>query len=398
MKGKVTDAETKEGLAFVSVAAPGFTAGTRSDENGFYLLRTEQKITKIQFNYLGYVTQVLPVKTGEQQTIDVVLAPAATQLEEVTIKAQKYKRKDNPVVELIELVIANRDKNHIADLATYQDEQYEKIFLGLSNLNEKLKTSRFLRPMRFVFENIDTTKLAGLPVTPIFLQENVMDYFSQSDPKQWKKYIKASKSVRFGEMVDDEGLDKGLQYLYQDVDIYNNYVNMLSDQFMSPIAKNAPLFYRYYSADTIEEAGKKIIRLEFYPKNKLDMLLQGDLYIALDSTYAVTRINFSINPNINLNWVKELVVEQDFQLLPSGKWVMAMEDYRMHFGLNKKGVGMVAQRFVTHRMPLINPILPDSVLRGNVSEIVALPTTAKVVDKDYWETTRPAPLNTAEAA
>ena len=398
VKGKITDADTKEGLAFVSVAAPGFAAGTRTDENGFYLLRTEQKITKLQFNYLGYITQVLPVKTGEEQTIDVVLKPAATQLEEVTVKAKRYKRKDNPVVDLIELVIANRDKNHIADLATYQDEQYEKIFLGVSNLNTTLKSSRFLRPMRFVLENVDTSKLGGLPVTPVFLQENVMDYYRRSNPKQWKKYIKASKSVRFGEMVDDDGLDKSLQYLYQDVDIYDNYVEMLSDQFMSPIAKNAPLFYRYYSADTIVESGKKVIRLEFYPKNKLDMLLQGDLYIALDSTYAVTRINFSINPNINLNWVKELVVEQDFQLLPSGKWVMGTEDYRMHFGINKRGAGMVAQRLVTHRNTQINPVLTDSLFAGKVSEIITLPTAAKVVDNKYWDTTRPAPLNAAEVA
>lgn len=399
VKGQVTDAETKEGLAFVSVASPGFAAGTRTDENGFYLLRTEQKITQIQFNYLGYTPQIFPVKTGEQQTIDVVLKPAATQLEEVTVRAKKYKRKDNPVVALIELVIAHRDENHIEHLDTYQDEQYEKIFLGLSNLNERLKTRKMLRPMRFVLENTDTSKLGGLPVTPVFLQENVMDFYSQSDPKKWKKYIKATKSVRFGEMVDDEGMDKGLQYLYQDVDIYDNYVTMLSDQFMSPIAKNAPLFYRYYSADTLIESGKKVVRLEFYPKNKLDMLLQGDLYVALDSTYAITRINFSINPNINLNWVKELVVEQDFQLLPTGKWVLATEDYRMHFGLNNRGTtGMVAQRLVTHRNRLFNQPIPDSIMTGSVSEIITLPTAKKVVENEYWDTTRPTPLNAAEVA
>lgn len=225
-----------------------------------------------------------------------------------------------------------------------------------------------------------------------------MDYYSKSDPKQWKKYIKASKSVRFGEMVDDEGLDKGLQYLYKEVDIFSsNYVDMLSDKFMSPIANNAPLFYRYYSADTIVEHGKKVVDWSFTPKNKLDMLLQGDLYITIDSTYAITRVNFSVNPNINLNWVKELVVEQDFQLLPSGKWVMGTEDYRMHFGLNKRGVGMVAQRLITHRNPRINPLLPDTVLTGGPSEIVTLPTAANTVD-DYWETARPAPLNAAETA
>ena len=150
VKGKVIDADSKEGLAFVSVNAPGFAAGTRTDENGFYLLRTEQKITKIQFNYLGYQTQYLTVKPGEDQTIDVALKPSAQQLQEVTVKAKKYKKKDNPVIELIELVIANRSQNHLEDLKTYQDEQYEKIFLGLSNLNPNLKTSRLLRPMRFV--------------------------------------------------------------------------------------------------------------------------------------------------------------------------------------------------------------------------------------------------------
>ncbi|MFN0216873.1 MAG: DUF5686 family protein [Saprospiraceae bacterium] len=398
VKGKVTDAETKEGLAFVSVAAPGFAAGTRTDENGFYLLRTDQKITKVQFNYVGYVSQLVSVRTGEQQTVDIVLAPTATQLSEVTVRPKKYQRKNNPAVELIELVIAHRDQNHIADLRSYQDEQYEKIFLGLSNIKEKLKKRKLLRPMRFVFENVDTSKLGGLAVTPIFMQENVMDFYSRSNPDQWKKYIKATKSVRFGEMVDDDGLNKGLQYLYQDVDIYDNYVEMLSDQFMSPIAKNAPLFYRYYAADTIQEGGKKIIRLEFYPKNKLDMMLQGDLYIALDSSYAVTRINFSINPNINLNWVKELVVEQDFHLLPSGKWVLSSEDYRMHFSLTDKSVGIVAQRLVTHRNPLINPILPDTVLGGAVSEIITLPTAANVQDNDFWEAARPAPLNAAETA
>lgn len=52
----------------------------------------------------------ISVKPGEEQTIDVVLKPTAQQLDEVTVKAKKYKKKDNPVVELIELVIAHRDQ------------------------------------------------------------------------------------------------------------------------------------------------------------------------------------------------------------------------------------------------------------------------------------------------
>ena len=36
-------------------------------------------------------------------------------------------------------MIAHRADNHIENLRTYQDEQYEKIFFGLSNLGDKIE-------------------------------------------------------------------------------------------------------------------------------------------------------------------------------------------------------------------------------------------------------------------
>lgn len=396
VNGKIIDAETRTPLPFVSINVPGAPIGTRSDENGLYLLKSSKAFSLLRFNNLGYQSLSVAVKPGTQQTIDVQLQPESQQLGEVTIKAEKYRNKNNPTVELIRLVIGNRDKNHLEKQLTYQDEQYEKIFLGLSNVRDRMKTRRMLKNIRFVLENTDTSKLAGTPVVPIFLQENVLDFYSQKNPKKWKKYIKASKSVRFPGYLDQEGLNKTLQYLYEDIDIYDNYITLLTDQFMSPIANNAPTFYRYYPGDTLEENGKKIVRLGFFPRNKTDMLLQGDLYIALDSSYAVTRINFTVNPDINLNWVNDLNIEQDFNCLPSGKWMLATEDYRMHFGITDRSLGLVAQRYVSHRQASVDLPLPDSLMTG-VSETVSLPLADRA-DTSYWSQARAVPLNSAEAA
>lgn len=38
----------------------------------------------------------------------------------------------------------------------------------------------------------------------------------------------------------------------------------------------------------------------------------GNMLVALDSTYAVRRVEMGISKDINLNWVSDLRIEQDF--------------------------------------------------------------------------------------
>ncbi len=396
VKGRITDADSGEPIEFATVSVPGVALGAKPDLNGEYLLRTERKIKEIKVDALGYASQTIAVKSGQSQTLDVKMKSASQELSEVTIRPDKYSRKNNPTVELIELVIKHRDENRIENLSTYHDEQYEKIMFGLSHVPESIKKSRAVRKIKFLLDNVDSTKMTGTPIVPIFIQENLMDFYSRAEPKQAKRYISATKSVEFPGYIDQQGMNNSLRYLYADVDIYANYVTLLTDQFMSPIANAAPLFYRYYPLDTVEEAGKKVIRLEFFPRNKTDMLLQGELYIALDSTYAVTRIDFSVGDGVNLNWVNDLNVTQDFQRLPDGKWVLAMEDIRMQFGLTKKTMGLVGQRYISHRNPSVNVPLPDS-LFGHPEDIITLPH-ANEAGTMFWDTARHVALNAAEAA
>lgn len=397
VQGTVTDAETREALPFVTVAVPGSPLGVYADAQGRYLIQSDRRIAELKFSVVGYQSQTLKLKPDRRQTLDVALSPSAEVLKEVVVRPDKNKKRDHSARELIEEVIAHRAENRVENLRTYRDEQYEKLYFGLSNLSDDLEKSRMLRQMRFVLENRDTSKFAGVSVVPIFLQENIADCYRQSSPRRRKTYVKASQSVKFPGTLDEDGMNKSLQYLYAEVDIYDNYVTLFTDQFLSPIASGAPLFYRYYPADTLVQEGRKVVQLDFYPKNKTDLLLQGSLFVALDSSFAVTKISFTVGERVNLNWMQDLHVEQEFQRMPAGKWIVRTEDFRMRFAVLERGAGLVGQRLVVHRDVVINEPIPDSVFAGP-DAIVWLPSATRATDPGHWAAYRPLPLNEAEAA
>jgi Family of unknown function (DUF5686)/CarboxypepD_reg-like domain len=393
LKGRLTDAATKEGISYANIKIEGTTEGTLSDVDGFFKLKVAPGKT-LRISSVGYQTLSYVVPASLRDSVWIELE-SNNVLSEVVVKPKRYRNKNNPAVELIEMVVKNRKSNHVEGFESFQVEQYEKILMGITDISDKVKSRRAFRSLKVLTDNTDTTLLKGSGITPVYLQESLQSYYSQGDPKRKKIWIAGTQKVKFP-IIDNEGVEKYLRYLYQEADIYDNYVVLLTDHFMSPIADNAPLFYRYYIGDTTEVSGSKVVRLQFFPRNKTDMLLQGELFIALDSTYPVTRINYTVNPNINLNWVNKLEMEQSFVKTQTGKWVLNEETYVLDFGLFNKGAGMFAKRYVSHREPRIGAVLPDTIFR-QMHELRTLMPKAEVQDAVFWDQSRHVELSQTEA-
>ncbi|MCF8238171.1 MAG: DUF5686 and carboxypeptidase regulatory-like domain-containing protein [Saprospiraceae bacterium] len=383
--GAVTDIETGEAVPFATIVAGNAEEATTTDADGHYEFNLKKPYPFIRIEAIGYSPIDIRINQKKDQVYDVKLQPAVYEMQEITVKPKRYTNKDNPAVELIRLVVDNRDKNRVSNLPTFQEEQYEKVVIGFGNIPKKTMNRRIFRRIRFLWENVDSNKIEQIDVVPLFVQENVYDFYSQDPPSSQQKLTQATKSVRFHGFMDDKGIDKGVQYLYQPIDIYDPNILLLTNKFPSPISNTAPLLYRYYPVDTIEQNGHQVVKLEFYPRNKYDMYLQGELYVALDSTYPVTGIRFTINPQANLNWVQHLTVEQRYEQQPSGQYMIAQEDFRMYFGITSKGMGVFSQRFVDHRNILINEPLPDDpdLFTSHPAVKVENPE-ARASDSLYW--------------
>lgn len=396
LKGVVTDSITNEPLPFVSIEFVNTSVGTITDFGGKYILQTSIPISSIKVSSLGYKPVIVKVANGKRQVINIKLVSETINLEAVTINAKRkrYRNQDNPAVDLIKNVIEHKNENRKEGFDFYEYEKYEKIQFALSNISEKFKNKKAFKKFQFVFDNVDESKLEGKPVLPIYLKETLSEKWYRKSPKSEKELIKADKMVSFDGYVDNSGLNEYLRYLYQDIDIYESNITILTNQFISPIASLSPTFYRFYITDTIQENNFKYYKLYFYPRNNSDFLFQGFMWITMDSSYAVKKIDMTVNKDINLNWVKELSIKQDFEKIKDQGYVLVYDEFSADFGVSKNSkMGIFGQRAVTYKGFLLNEARRPSDYTGD--EIIKSDSTDKRTIK-YWEQNRPVALSKSE--
>ena len=372
--------------------------GMRTDSAGAYVLQSDQAVTYIEFSIVGYKKLRIPIKqdTGTLE-INVKLRPLYNELSNVTVTKKnkaRYTNKNNPAVELIRQVIDHKSENKMEGYNSSSYEKYEKLQVSLSNLTEKLKKNRFTKKFGFVFDNGDTSKIEGKSISPVYLEETISKNYYQKKPERNKTVIVAQKKVDFGEFIDSRGVSAYLNRLYEDVDIYSNNLSLLTNQFLSPVADMAPTFYMYFIKDTMEVDGEKLIRLYFSPRNPNDLLLRGTLYITLDGKYAIQKLNILVSKYANINFVRELKINQDFEKGSNGRYHVSKSDMIADFGLSKNGGGFVGERTVSYKDFKTDITFNDTVFAGPRTVVLA-----DALDKNnsYWDISRHDSLTHAES-
>jgi hypothetical protein len=397
IKGTVIDAKTREPLPFVSVALENTSTGTITDNKGNYNIVTIATSYKVRFSFVGYDTETRIIYPGKTQTINIELNPTAVELGEVVVKPAKkaYKNKDNPAVVLMGKVIDNKGINRMEGLDYYKYSKYEKIVFSLSNLPEDFKQPKSFNKFQFVLDNVDTTRQDGKKNIPVYIKESQSDFFYRKNPKADKEIINAEKTIKFDEYIDNKGLSANIKYLYQDIDIYANEIFFLSNKFLSPVSATAPILYRYYIIDTSMVDNTKCIKMFFEPRNPADFLFHGFLFITADSSYAIKKIDMSFNKGINIDWVNDVRIIQDFDKIENKGWVLTKDDTSVDFGISQNILGMYGQKEVFYNNYSINEAIADTVFKGP-DKITKLNEATNL--SSYWETARLAPLSSSEKA
>jgi hypothetical protein len=395
LKGTVSDAKTGEPIPFASVSLKGTSVGTITDSKGRFLIETSNPAVLVEFSFIGYQTESRKVSPGLEQSFNIRLSLSVIELDEVSVKPQRvnYRNKNNPAVELIQKVIEKKEINRPEAYKSLEYNKYEKIQFAISNIKEgAFKDSQFDK-FRFAFENLDTTKRIGNNVLPILIMESLSDDYARTDPEETKEIIRAQKITNLNEYLDNKGVSGYLNYLYQNINIYDNEMLFLTNKFLSPIANTAPAFYRFYILDTLTVDNVNCIKLFFEPRNKEDFLFHGNLYILMDSTYAVRKIDMGINKNINLDWIKEISIVQDFQQSGHKGWLLSKEDISIDFGVIKNSMGLYGERVVTYRNYKVNEPIDEAIFRGP-EKIERIDPQANT--DGFWELNRHIPLSGTE--
>ncbi len=396
VRGKVSDAKTNEPLPSVVIKAEGTNFATITDVDGRFSLEIEGNVTELKAIYVGYKPLAKPIEAGKEQTVHFRLHESTTETKEIVITGKKgrYRNKGNPAVELIQKVIEHRDQNRKEGFDYYEFEKYEKLQFAISNVTEQFKNKREFRKLQYVFNNMDSSKLKGKAILPLYIKETLSDVHYRKNPKQQKEVVKGSKMTTFEGYLDNNGLAAYLNYLYQDIDIYDNDIMLFTNRFLSPIANVSPTFYMYRIDDTLDLDGTACIKLNFLPRNKNDFLFQGDLYITKDSNYAVKKVEMTVSPQINLNWVKELQIVQEFENKNQQGFTLVRDELMADFGpLKKGGRGVFGQRNTSYKDFVLNKPLEDKAYKGLPVEVAE---DAQQKPDSFWTQKRHLELTATE--
>ena len=398
VKGTVIDKQTKEPLAFVNVAFIGTTVGTTTDADGQYLLQTQWASEQLQVSFLGYKTDTVSIELGANQTINFELESALEVLETVTVtsKKKRYRKKNNPAVDLIKKVMENRDRNRLGGQDYYEYDKYEKVELDLNNITDNFRERKVFENFQFMFDYVDTSEINGKPYLPVFIQETNSRVYYRKKPEKIREYREAIKQSDIESFWDGKGVAAQMDVLYQEVDIYANQIFLIDIPFTGPLSPIAADFYRYYILDTVDVNGKECIDLAFLPRNKQNFGFVGNVFVTNDTNYTIVKVDLGISDRINMNWITDLKIIQEFSQKDS-VWIISRDEIVIDFAVNKnKGLGFFGRKSVVYKDHIFNTRRPDSIYN----------TPTKIVDaedlfeknEDYWQTARPVPLTVNEQA
>ena len=161
--GIVTDLNSGNPIPYATIVFKG-GRGTVTDSAGKFKLVGTNQIGSIKISYVGYKTITKNIQIGKSQVVNIIMEVDPLLSNNVTVSTNKrapYKNKNNPAVDLIKRVIANKSLNRPDSYDYIQYEEYDKIELSLSKIPEKITNSKLLKKYQFLFDNRDTQKITG---------------------------------------------------------------------------------------------------------------------------------------------------------------------------------------------------------------------------------------------
>ncbi|MFM7080217.1 MAG: DUF5686 family protein, partial [Bacteroidota bacterium] len=384
VSGKVQDALTNEPIPFANVAFKGTFVGTVTDINGNFSIDSDKATDSLTASFVGYKPVTLGITRGKAQTVNFLLRASEIELVEVEIKAG-----ENPANILLRKVIDNKDLNDRNKLDFFNYELYNKLEFDLTDIPPDFKEKKLIKPFSFIFDNVDSSVTNGKPFLPFFITETISDVYFRKNPKTTKEYIRASKISG----LENESITQFLGDMYQNIDIYDNYLDIFGKSFVSPISNIGLVYYKYYLTDSAFLDNQWCYKLKFKPRRKQELTFVGECWIH-DTTFAVRKIDMRIVDDANINFIKDLAVVKEYSRVDGKHWMLSREMLVVDFAATKEGMGLIGRRSASYRGFKINTPFDERVFTGSENIIVDDSSTQR--DNEFWTQARHDSLSARE--
>lgn len=391
VSGIVLD-DVKQPVAYATVAFKNSSEGVIADENGKFYLESKKTYTTLAVSFVGYKDKEIEL-TGEHNYDLKIVLENSNEIAEVKIYGGKTSKKNNPAIDILRKIWERKKKNGLRQFNHYQYDKYEKIEFDINSIDSAFMKGKIFKNVEFIFQHVDTSAITGKNFLPIFINETMSKVYGDNLKNRTKDVLQANKYSGFGN-ANNDGVNAFLKDLYADYDIYNNYLKFFDKDFVSPLSRTGIQVYNYVLADSTFIDKKWCYNIVYYPRRKNELTFKGDFWVN-DSTFAIKSINMEASKSANINWVRDIYIEQEFDVLNDSVFLLKRDHMMTDFALTKKegSNGMYGKRTTMFKNHEFNQPKDDKFYREDVNKF----------DKDvytktdeYWEENRFESLNSNE--
>lgn len=396
ISGLLVDSITNEPLPFAAVFLKGSDRGTMTDENGRFEINTSVNFINVSVSLMGYNNKEVFVTKGESNNITIQLVPTGVALNELVVKPkkEKYSKKNNPAVAFAKRVMAKKKQYDPKNHPYYSFEKYYKLTCGLTGFSND-KESWIIKKFKFLHEFMDTSEVSGKRILPMSIKERVSTESYRLNPESHKEYIKGVKRAGIDEVFDEESIQRFLEDVFREINIFSNDVTFMQNRFVSPLSNIGIDFYKYYLNDTVTINGVKCIDLSFSPFNPQSFGFNGRIYVvADDTTMFVKKVKMNVPKDINLNYVEKIYIEQDFEKAPDGSRLKTRDDMTVEFRIIPATQELYARRVAIYSDHSFEKPQDESIFKKEATKITA--ADANYMPEEFWKDNRKTPIKESE--
>lgn len=388
--GTVFD-EEGEPVAFANVIFKNSTEGTTTDENGNFYLESDNTYEFLEISFMGFNTQDIPLTSKVNYNMKISLSENTEQLKEVIVFGGKQSKKNNPAIDILRKIWAKKRVNGLRKFKQYQYDKYEKVEFDLNTIDSALMKRKIFRGLEFVFKDLDTSRITGKTYLPIFLNETFSKVYGDNIANVEKEDVLGNKNSGFD---SNQAIIAFIEDLYQDYDVYNNYLKFFDKSFTSPLSRTGIDTYNYILRDSAFIDNKWCYNITYYPRRKNELTFKGDFWVN-DTTYAIKNINLEVTKSANINWVKEIYIEQDFDVVSDSVFLLKRDYMLTDFSFKKKeeSKGVYGKRTTVYGDYQFDISKPKQFYKTKSNEFDPL-----VLNRDsiFWQNSRLESLNKDE--
>lgn len=395
--GVVIDSLTTEPVPFVAIYLKGSNKGILTNEEGQFQLNIDEKYDTITTSVMGYSQKDYRLSSFKNQNIVLEIVPTGIKLNEVLVKPkkEKYSKKNNPAVIFVEKIIARQQLTNPYNHSNYNYEKYERITFALNDFSEQTQSSWISEKFPFLKDHIDTSEISGKPILNVSVKEKASHIYYRKNPESQKEYISGIKRAGIDGITSQESLQVFIDDVLREINLYQNDITLLGNKFVSPLSRIATSFYKFYLTDTLTIGGDSCIELSFAPHNPISHGFTGRLYVPKnDSTMFIKRVIMNIPPSINLNFVDNLYIKQDFQKSKNGARLKVKDDLTVELSLMPGTQGMYARRNTSYCKHTFDTPEDTNIFNHAQNTIISDDVYNK--NDEFWEKKRISPISYAE--